>query len=125
MKDPVPTFTYLISRLAEEHPNLAYLHLIEPWVAGNADQGVNPAEVVFPIAAVRVPVTDMRARQSNDCLGRIWLPRPLVTAGGYTRESAMRIADETGQLIAFGRAFISNVRATCLSRSVSLEMTSI
>ena len=55
MKDPVPTFTYLVSRLAEEHPNLAYLHLIEPWVAGNADQGVNPAEVVFSIVVVVGP----------------------------------------------------------------------
>jgi NADPH2 dehydrogenase len=46
---------------------------------------------------------------SNDFLREIWQPRPFISAGNYTRESAMRAADETGELVAFGRSFISNV----------------
>ena len=30
MKDPIPTFTYLVTRLAELHPDLAFLHVVEP-----------------------------------------------------------------------------------------------
>ena len=37
MKDPVPTFSYLVKRLASEYPKLAYLHIIEPGVDGIAD----------------------------------------------------------------------------------------
>ncbi|KAI0698174.1 NADH:flavin oxidoreductase/NADH oxidase [Cerioporus squamosus] len=89
MPDPVPTFTYLVSRLAEDHPSLAYLHVVEPGISGSTD--MSPA-----------------VGESNDFIRKIWLPRPLVSAGGYTREKAMRVAEETGQLIAFGRAFVSN-----------------
>ncbi|KAI0354204.1 NADH:flavin oxidoreductase/NADH oxidase [Trametes cingulata] len=89
MPDPIPTFTYLVSRLATDHPNLAYLHVVEPGISGNIDGIVKPGE-------------------SNEFIRTIWLPRPLVSAGGYTRERALEVAEETGQLIAFGRAFISN-----------------
>ena len=33
----------------------------------------------------------------------------MITCGGFTRESALRVAEETGQLIAFGVAFSANV----------------
>lgn len=36
MADPRPTFTYLVRRLAELHPDLAYLHAVEARVAGSA-----------------------------------------------------------------------------------------
>lgn len=47
--------------------------------------------------------------QTNDFIRKIWLPRTLMSAGRYTRESAIQRAEETGELIAFGRRFISNV----------------
>ncbi|KAI0742950.1 NADH:flavin oxidoreductase/NADH oxidase [Daedaleopsis nitida] len=89
MVDPIPTFTYLVSRLATAHPNLGFLHVVEPGLAGGSDIEPQPGE-------------------SNEFIRKIWLPRPLVSAGGYSREKALRVAEETGQLIAFGRAFISN-----------------
>ncbi|PIL25802.1 hypothetical protein GSI_11552 [Ganoderma sinense ZZ0214-1] len=89
MADPVPTFTHLVSRLAKDHTNLAYLHVIEPGYSGNVN-------------------TEMKTGESNAFIREIWLPRPLVSAGGYIRESALRVAEETGQLIAFGRPYISN-----------------
>ncbi|KAI0742949.1 NADH:flavin oxidoreductase/NADH oxidase [Daedaleopsis nitida] len=89
MSDPVPTFSYLVSRLAADHPNLSYLHVVEPGLAGNLD-------------------IDPQAGESNEFIRKIWSPRPLVSAGGYTREKAIKVAEETGQLIAFGRAYSSN-----------------
>ncbi|EIW56409.1 NADH:flavin oxidoreductase/NADH oxidase [Trametes versicolor FP-101664 SS1] len=89
MPDPLPTFTYLVSRLASDHPNLAFLHVVEPEVSGAVDRTVKEGE-------------------SNEFIRKIWQPRALVSAGGYTRERALQVAEETGQLIAFGRPFISN-----------------
>ncbi|KAI0742943.1 NADH:flavin oxidoreductase/NADH oxidase [Daedaleopsis nitida] len=89
MEDPVPTFTYLVSQIVERYPDLAYLHVVEPGLSGSED-------------------IDARNGESNDFLRKLWRPRPLISAGRYTRESAMQRADETGELIAFGRRFISN-----------------
>jgi len=33
---------------------------------------------------------------------------PLIVAGGYTRETALKVAEEHGNLVAFGRLYISN-----------------
>ncbi len=50
--------------------------------------------------------------ESNDIIRELWAPRPLISAGGYKREEAMKVADEKGDLVAFGRYFISKVRRT-------------
>ncbi len=50
--------------------------------------------------------------QSNDFIREIWRPRPLISAGGYDRDLALQEAESTGDLIAFGRYFISNVSGT-------------
>ncbi|CAL1711105.1 unnamed protein product [Somion occarium] len=89
MKDPVPTFTYFVSRLAQLHPTLAYLHVVEPRAAGADD---------------RVP----KEGESNDFIRAIWSPRPFISAGGFTRDLAIEAADTKGELIAFGRHFIAN-----------------
>jgi NADPH2 dehydrogenase len=38
MKNPVPTYTHIIAGLAEQHPELAYIHMIEPGI-NSADDG--------------------------------------------------------------------------------------
>ncbi|KAK0460568.1 uncharacterized protein EV420DRAFT_1641115 [Desarmillaria tabescens] len=86
MQDPVPTFSYFVSEVKKRHPDLAYLHVVEP----------------------RIAVDRSTPSESNDFIRRIWAPRPLISAGGYTRESAMQTADRKGDIIAFGRYFISN-----------------
>lgn len=48
--------------------------------------------------------------KSNDFIREIWKPRPLISAGGYNRETALAVAETKGDLVAFGRYFISNVR---------------
>ncbi|KAJ6529038.1 hypothetical protein DFH09DRAFT_1045369 [Mycena vulgaris] len=89
MSDPLPTFSYVISELAARHPKLAYIHLVEPRITGNLTRDT------------------IGAHESNDPLRALWAPRPLVRAGGFTRAEALAAA-ERGDLVAFGRLFISN-----------------
>ncbi|KAH9852672.1 FMN-linked oxidoreductase [Lenzites betulinus] len=89
MEDPVPTFSYLIKQLRELYPDFAYVHLVEPGILGGSDVGHHQAE-------------------SNDFVRDLWHPRPLITAGGYTRESGVERAEKTGDILAFGRRFIAN-----------------
>ena len=47
--------------------------------------------------------------QQADFIYKLWTPRPVITTGGYDRESGLKIAEETGQLIGYARAFSANV----------------
>ncbi|KAL7283668.1 hypothetical protein ACG7TL_003104 [Trametes sanguinea] len=89
MEDPIPTFSYLVTRLREQFPDLSYLHVIEPGVGGGSDIGFEKED-------------------SNDFIRHMWFPRPFISAGRYTSETAIQRAEKTGELIAFGRLFISN-----------------
>lgn len=92
MKDPYPQFEYLVKKL--KPLNLAYLHLVEPRIAGNIE-------------------TSYGAGCSLGFLIKLWDNQsPIVLAGGFLPESAIRTVDETWKdfdiVIAFGRYFISN-----------------
>ena len=45
MSDPVPTFSYIIRKLAEKHPNLAFVDVREPRVKGDFDLTLPKGEV--------------------------------------------------------------------------------
>ncbi|KAF7322069.1 FMN-linked oxidoreductase [Mycena kentingensis (nom. inval.)] len=95
MSDPLPTFSHVISEIKSGFPALAYLHLIEPRIAAHDT----------------VDTTAENASQTNAPLLDVWgTERPIVCAGGFTRESAMKLAEERpkNQLVAFGRTFIAN-----------------
>ncbi|KAJ7023478.1 NADH:flavin oxidoreductase/NADH oxidase [Mycena alexandri] len=92
MANPVPTFTHIVSELKRLYPELAYIHLIEPRIS--ADSTLDTSE--------------KNAAQSNDFIREIWGDRPLISAGGYTRETAIKLAEGKNNLIAFGRTFIAN-----------------
>ena len=101
MKDPVPTFTYYINQIVQRHPDLAYLHATEKRM--ESPQGHNASSSAF-----------MSEGTENDFIRQLWSAygtngRRLITAGGYTRETGMRAAQRKGDLIAYGRLFISNV----------------
>ncbi|KAF7340939.1 putative inactive dehydrogenase EasA [Mycena sanguinolenta] len=87
--DPRPTYTSLITELRDRFPDLAYLHVVEPRVDGSY-------------------TVDIKDGYSNDFIRKIWGERRLISAGGYTRESAIAAADERGDLVAFGRGYIAN-----------------
>lgn len=103
MPDPRPTFAYLATALRDKHPKLAHLHVVEPRL--ELDFGAEIASI---------------AGQDNDFLREIWKSgvggeeRVFISAGGYTRETALHTAKDKGGLVAFGRLFISNVRADAL-----------
>ncbi|KAK0455340.1 uncharacterized protein EV420DRAFT_595672 [Desarmillaria tabescens] len=92
MEDPKPTFAYLISQLKARQPLLAYLHVVEPRVVGLYDR----------------KDADIGIDEENDFIRSIWVPKPLISAGGYNRRSAIDTAERKGDLIAFGRHFIAN-----------------
>ncbi len=91
MEEPKPTFAHLVSQIKSRHPDLAYLHIVEPRIFGNFDREAVGAD------------------EENDFIREIWAPKTLIAAGGYNRQTAMEAADKTSDLIAFGRHFVSNV----------------
>lgn len=48
MSDPIPTFSYIVSRLAKDRPNLGYLHVINGGFSGDVDDEVTSGEVGLP-----------------------------------------------------------------------------
>ncbi|RFU32129.1 hypothetical protein B7463_g4232, partial [Scytalidium lignicola] len=90
MKDPIPQFTHLITELGKL--KLAYLHIIEARVKGNAD---------------------IESSESIDAFVEAWdNVTPVIVAGGYTGPSAQQTLDgkykERDVLVGFGRNFVSN-----------------
>ena len=45
MKDPIPTFSYLVSEIAKRHPDFAYVHVIEARFSGGTEREVPEGEV--------------------------------------------------------------------------------
>ncbi|KAJ6601082.1 hypothetical protein DFH09DRAFT_1020338 [Mycena vulgaris] len=89
-EDPKPTYAHLVTQLRERYPELAYLHVVEPRV-----DGTETIEVI-------------KDGYSNDFIRAIWGVRRLISAGGYTRETALAAAEDKGDLIAFARPYIAN-----------------
>ena len=89
------TFTYFVTQLLRSQPDLAYLHVVEPRIW--ADK--------------LIPEDFMHDKtESNDFIRNIWAPKPYITAGGYTRETAIQETERwPNELVAFGRLFTSNV----------------
>ncbi|KAH7338243.1 NADH:flavin oxidoreductase/NADH oxidase [Rhizoctonia solani] len=96
MKNPIPTFAYLVSEIARQHPEFAYVHFIEPVVSGPNDA----KEQVYDSGSVKP--------NSNDFARVIWQPRPFLSAGGFTTESAFVEAETRDTGVVMGRYFISN-----------------
>jgi len=92
MKDPLPTFATLVERVRGAHPNLAYIHVVEPRIDGISESD-SPDENVT---------------QSNKVLREIWGDRPYIAAGGVDRAAAINMVEKYGGLVAFGRHFIAN-----------------
>ncbi|TKA32804.1 hypothetical protein B0A50_01029 [Salinomyces thailandicus] len=90
MQDPVPQFMYLLEHL-KEMGRLAYLHLVESRIAGNAD--VERTEKITSFV---------------EAWGQ---HSPVLVAGGFTPDSARRLVEEEMKerdvAVVFGRYFIS------------------
>ena len=90
MEDPKPTFAYLVSQAKVRFPDLAYLHAVEPRIAGDGDH--NPDE-----------------GDSNEFLRKIWGEKVYIAAGGFSPQMAAETVEAKGGLVAFGRHYIANV----------------
>ncbi|KAK7032513.1 hypothetical protein VNI00_013082 [Paramarasmius palmivorus] len=90
MEDPKPTFGHLVCQLKEDYPKLSYIHVVEPRIKGDKS------------------VEYCAEGASNDFLRDIWAPRPYISAGGYSRETALEQAEKSArerkgpELIALG-----------------------
>lgn len=90
MDDPIPQFSYVAEELKKL--KLAYLHVVESRITGNAD---------------------IESTEKVDFLINIWgKTSPLLLAGGFRTDSAKKAVDEqypnSDVAIVFGRYFISN-----------------
>lgn len=45
MVDPIPTYLHLVKEMVKRFPDLSYIHLVEPRVAGNEDTPPKEGEV--------------------------------------------------------------------------------
>jgi NADPH2 dehydrogenase len=73
MKDPLPTFSTFVERIRDQHPNFAYIHVIEARVSGTNT----------------VASSDENRAHSNEVLRKIWGDRPYIAAGGMDRDTAI------------------------------------
>ena len=93
MKDPVPQFLFIIQELKKL--NLAYLHLVESRLSGDAGSAVY-----------------LSSTRRNEPFIELWSSEAvLILAGGFTPESAKKTITEIyashNMLIAIGRYYIS------------------
>ncbi|KAJ5750457.1 chanoclavine-I aldehyde reductase fgaOx3 [Penicillium manginii] len=91
MADPIPQFTYLASEIAKL--KLAYAHIVEPRIAGNADTAETSDGLEFFLEAYGNAT-------------------PVIIAGGYKAETALEAIDgkyrSYDAVIGFGRPWTSN-----------------
>jgi 2,4-dienoyl-CoA reductase-like NADH-dependent reductase (Old Yellow Enzyme family) len=89
-KTPYETWGYLTKSLQDNHPDLAYVHFLEPRVDIMGEKNLDTTD-------------------SLDTFRKAW-KGSFISSGGYTydKDNAFETAEKTGNLIAFGRQFIAN-----------------
>ncbi|KAJ7595127.1 hypothetical protein C8J56DRAFT_928490 [Mycena floridula] len=96
MKDPIPTFSSFVSHIKDKHPNLSYIHVVEPR-NDYMDSAVRFDRISVP-----------KEKINNDFIRELWGNRPLISAGSYSRSLAIDAAEKKGDIIGFSRGFIAN-----------------
>lgn len=97
MPDPIPTFTELVTRIRDSHPDFAYIHVLEATDVHTVL--TRPRE----LTEIRPPVKFLRD---------IWGTRPYIANANYERDTAIDAVEKEGGLVSFSRHFVSNVSAT-------------
>ena len=57
-------------------------------------------------------IVELLHGESTDFLRESWAPLPFISSGGYTRDLGINTAEEKGDLIAYGRWYLGNVRVS-------------
>jgi NADPH2 dehydrogenase len=92
---PLDLYVPFVESMLRAHPQLGYLHVVEPRVAGIND--------VPPETADAQSVEPLRKAVAELGKGTIF-----IAAGGFKAEDGIAHANRTGDVLAFGRYFISN-----------------
>jgi NADPH2 dehydrogenase len=94
MRETVPLDTFLpwARAIAAAQPRLAYVHAVTPRTYGTADLPENMVVETDDLEPVRQVFKQAKI--------------PFISAGAYRPAGAVEVADQTGDLIAFGRYFI-------------------
>ncbi|PWN52223.1 FMN-linked oxidoreductase [Violaceomyces palustris] len=111
MKDENPletTFSPYLGAILEQHPKIAYVHAVETRISGGSTgNDYGDQETLEPLREIiREHVSsrkEQEVEQGGDGSGT-----KFISAGGYLADSARERANKSGDLIAFGRVFISN-----------------
>lgn len=92
MENPIPTYSALVEYLKGSHPDLSYIHVVEPEV-----EGKRVGDVVH----------------SNTFIHDLWSPRPLIRTGGFDKETALAAAQSKDVLVGFARNYLATVSCRC------------
>ncbi|KAI0255565.1 FMN-linked oxidoreductase [Lactifluus subvellereus] len=91
MPDPVPTFAEVVTRIRDDYPDFAYIHVLESTAAPKSSSDAAGG-----------------GEESNQVLRDIWGDRVYITNSGYDHDTAIEVVERKGGLVSFGRHFISN-----------------
>ncbi|BEJ15972.1 hypothetical protein CspHIS471_0505770 [Cutaneotrichosporon sp. HIS471] len=96
MRETVPLDTFIpwTKAIVAAQPHLAYIHAVTPRTYGTADL---PANMIIETDDLQ-PIRELANKAHI----------PFISAGAYKPAGAVETADKYGDLIAFGRYFISN-----------------
>ncbi|KAF4979353.1 hypothetical protein FZEAL_4429 [Fusarium zealandicum] len=92
--DPLALFVPWAEAIAKAQPSLAFVHAVGPRAEGSQDMPRHLQKAGDSLAPIREVLSGAGIK--------------LITAGGFLPETAVKHADETDDLVAFGRYFIPN-----------------
>ena len=101
---PTPNFQAIIKSILKAHPRLAYIHVIEG--RGGNVQTVAPDTPLVETESLD-PLRDIVAEHVKS-RGEEKEGTKFLSAGGYVPKTALKLAEDRGDLVVFGRHFIAN-----------------
>ncbi|KAI9463506.1 hypothetical protein F5148DRAFT_1276481 [Russula earlei] len=90
MPDPLPTFVNVVTRIRDDHPDFAYIHVVEPTAHHRPKWETGPL------------------KDSSQPLREIWGDRPYIANSDFGRSRAIETVEKEDGLVSFARHFISN-----------------
>ena len=119
---PLDTYVPFLQKVLEKHPRFAYIHAVESRIASSIDRDVyDKTETLDPLR--EVVTKHVRSRNEHEGQGDNGSGTKFIAAGGYTPEAALEASDRHGDLVAFGRYFISNPDLPERIKNVSCAFT--
>jgi len=116
-EEPVETFLYFVRGLKKRYPNLAYVHIVEDndkWRGQEVSKprGCDPFRAIIR-GVSEAPYDTPLLDSHKETTGKFEDPTPenpigYISCSGYLEDTARKVCEEKGDLIAVGRYFISN-----------------